>query len=65
MADTAPGTGPTLVNDAHYHAIKATATWAAWATAMEKLATESPAETARERAERVRETTYYRRRLTS
>ena len=65
MAETVPGTGPTLVNDAHYHAIKATATWATWATAMEKLATDSPDETAAERAKRVRETTYYRRRLTS
>ncbi len=63
MADTVPGTGPTLVSDAHYHAIKATATWATWAAAMEKLATETPGETARERAERLRETTYYRRRL--
>ncbi len=60
MATTAPGSGPNLIRDAHYHAIAATATWKAFAEALQPLAHDSPDQRAREAAERERETTYAR-----
>lgn len=60
MATTAPGSGPNLVRDAHYHPIKATATWAAFMAQMKAAATNSVAERDEEERDRERQTTYAR-----
>ncbi len=56
----APGSGPVVVKDAHYHAIKATETWAAFAAAMRAIATEPAGERLRRDEERQDATTYAR-----
>ncbi len=60
MASIAPGTSPSLVKDAHYHAIAATAAWSTFSEAMTRLATDSVAERTREDERRERATTYAR-----
>ncbi len=60
MATTAPGSGPNLIRDAHYHAIKATATWAAFIASMQAAATDSVAERERQDERRADATTYER-----
>jgi hypothetical protein len=60
MASTQPGSAPDLQPNAHYHAIKATATWAAFVAAVKETANRTPAARAREDAQRKRETTYER-----
>jgi len=60
MATTAPGSGPDLVRDAHYHAVAATATWKAFVAGIQPLVKDDAAERAREQREEVSETTYAR-----
>ena len=60
MATVSPSAGPNLVRDAHYHAIRATATWAAFRAKMAELATNTATSRAREDAGEVRATTYAR-----
>lgn len=60
MVATAPGSSPLVVRDAHYHAIKATATWKAYLDGVRALTTASAAKRAREDLVRQRETTYAR-----
>ena len=49
-----------LVRDAHYHPIRATATWAAFVADMADLAIADPEERKRRSEQRARETTYAR-----
>lgn len=60
MATSAPGAGPDLVRDAHYHAIAASKTWAAFVAQMTAEATATADERARADEQRKRETTYAR-----
>ncbi len=60
MATTAPGAGPNLVRDAHYHALAATAKWAAFVAAMKAGATSDAAVRARADQVEHRATTYAR-----
>ncbi len=60
MVSTNPGSSPAIPRDAHYHAVKATATWAAFAAALRLEATNSAAERARRDELRADETTYAR-----
>jgi hypothetical protein len=57
---TEPGQTPALVKDAHYHAVRATATWAAFVAGVRKAAVDSAAERSRRQGQLVRETTYDR-----
>lgn len=63
MATTAPGSGPNLVNDAHYHAIAATAKWSAFIAGTLADVTNSAAKRAEERGDRRRTSTYAEGRL--
>jgi len=55
-----PGTTSTLIKDAHYHAIAATATWQTFIQAMMQEVTDSPAYRARRDERRADATTYAR-----
>lgn len=60
MVSTAPGTSSSLVKKAHYHAVAATATYAAYVKGVQAVATNTAAARARRDAEAKRETTYAR-----
>lgn len=61
MAVTDPLPVDQASRDAHYHAIAATATWAAYVAGLNADLVDQAGERARERAERHRETSYERR----
>lgn len=63
MATTAPGSGPNLVRDAHYHAISASAKWEAFIAGTLADITNDAAKRAEERGDRARTTTYAQGRL--
>ena len=57
---TTPGSGASLVRDAHYHPIRATQTWRTYIAAMAQLATDTAADRAEVARKRHDETTYAR-----
>lgn len=57
---TTPGSGSSLVRDAHYHPIKATETYRTWLAAMAQLATDPAGERDAVRRKHHDDTTYAR-----